>query len=161
MIQRFLAWPFFVICIFLFCLKAYAQPVSSSELISSARQYDGKIVAYEGEVIGDVAALANFVRATLSDGQKSIGVWLPKESAGIITYTGSYRQKGDWLEVSGEFHRACPQHGGDLDIHAWGVRKISCGRQLSHRVVAQKKYLAIYLGILVFVLFLLGMVKKI
>lgn len=101
-----------------FCAICYAPPLSSTELINNAKEYDGKSVVYTGEVIGDVMVRGDFVWVNLNDGENAIGIWLDKETAKEIQFTGSYRAKGDRLEVTGVFHRACIQHGGDLDIHA-------------------------------------------
>ena len=106
----------------------YAQPLSSTELINNARQYDGKTVTYTGEVIGEIMARGKFCWLNVNDGNNAIGVWIDKNLVKDLTYMGSYKSKGDGVEISGTFHRACLQHGGDLDIHAQGLRKIKSGR---------------------------------
>jgi hypothetical protein len=116
--------------IFLCGTVCHAQPISSTELINKAREYDGKSVVYAGEVVGDVMARGDFVWANVNDGDNAIGVWLSKELAGQIQFAGSYHAKGDRVEITGVFHRACIQHGGDMDIHAQDIRRISPGRQV-------------------------------
>ncbi len=130
----------------------FAQSISSAELINNAKQYDGQTVTYEGELIGDVMLRGNYAWLNLNDGENALGIWAPKSFTNIINYTGGYKAKGDWLRVNGEFHRACPEHGGDLDIHAKNVEKINAGRATNERVNTSKIYVVlIWLGILVVV----------
>jgi hypothetical protein len=133
----------------------YAQPVSSSELINNAKLYDGKTVVYSGEAIGDIMLRGDYAWANLNDGQNAIGIWLPKNLITDITYSGSYKSKGDWLEVTGTFQRACVLHGGDLDIHAQAIRKISSGRMRLERLDTAKRNIFLFLtGTLCLVLIL-------
>jgi hypothetical protein len=131
----------------------FAQPVSSTELINKAREYDGKNVVYAGEVIGDVMARGDFVWVNVNDGENAIGIWLGKELAGEIQFAGSYHAKGDRLEIDGVFHRACIQHGGDVDIHAQNVRKISPGEPVREELDTGKRNVTfVLLGVLALVL---------
>ena len=134
---------------------AIAQALSSSELISNAKQYDGKIVVYEGEIIGDIMQRGNFSWLNISDGSNTIGVWAESSIIPDIEYTGSYNTKGGRVEVVGVFHRACPQHGGDLDIHAQAIKRIASGRKVLDKVNLDKRNFAfILLGVLCLVLIL-------
>jgi len=149
----------FLLCVFgiLFLIFdfATAQPISSTELINNAKQYDGQAVTYEGEVIGDVMVRGEFAWINVNDGKNAIGVWVDKNLTQDILHTGSYQSRGDWVEVTGVFQRACPQHGGDLDIHANSIRKISPGRVTSERLNLSKRNQAlILLGVLCLVLIL-------
>jgi hypothetical protein len=127
----------------------FAQSISSTELINNAKFYDGKIVVYAGEVIGDVMVRGEYAWININDGENALGIWVNKNLAKDIIYAGSYKSKGDWVEVTGVFQRACPQHGGDLDIHAQATRKINSGRGISERLNPAKKNLAlILLGVL-------------
>jgi hypothetical protein len=117
----------------------FAQQISSARLINNAREYDGKSVVYVGEAVGDVMVRGDFAWVNINDGENAIGVWLDKESAGEIQFTGSYRAKGDQLEITGVFHRNCIQHGGDMDIHAQSIRKISPGRVAGEELDTSKR----------------------
>ena len=126
-----------------------AQSVSSNELINNAKQYDGKIVTYEGEAIGDIMNRANFAWVNINDGNNAIGIWISGPLAKSINYTGSYKSKGDRIEITGVFHRACPEHGGDLDIHAQAIRKTGTGRIIPEELNIGKRHFAvILLGVL-------------
>ena len=133
----------------------FAQPVSSTELINNAKNYDGKTVAYSGEVIGDIMKRGEYAWVNVSDGQAALGIWLPKDLTRDILYSGSFKFSGDWIEVAGIFQRACPQHGGDLDIHAQALRRISSGKLRIERINTEKRnFIFILSGILCLVLIL-------
>jgi len=87
-------------------------------------------VVYEGEVIGDVMGRGEYAWINVHDGQNAIGVWIDKALTKDILYTGSYQGRGDWLEISGTFQRACNLHGGDLDIHAQAIKKLAQAEKL-------------------------------
>ncbi len=123
----------------------YAQPVSSGQLIGKANEYDGQVVAYAGEAIGDIMLRGDHVWVNVHDGTSAIGVWLPKSVVAQRIRGGSYASKGDWVEVSGIFRRACPEHGGDLDIHAEAIRIITPGRPLRERLSVDKRNMAVTL----------------
>ena len=140
----------------LLCAVCHAQePVSSSELIENAQGYDGKKILYEGEVIGEVMQRRDGVWANIKDGQHYIGVWMSEELANSINYKGSYKTKGDILEVTGIFNHICPVHGGDLDIHAISLRKIKPGWQKQERIVPAKRNLAIILSVVLCLILIL------
>ena len=125
---------------------SYAQPISSSDLINNAKQYDGKTVVYAGEVIGDIMARGEFAWVNVNDNENAIGIWIDADLTKDLLYAGSYKSKGDWIEVTGVFHRACLEHGGDLDIHAQTLTKISQCKEISEGVPIGKKKLSLYLS---------------
>jgi hypothetical protein len=125
--------------------SAKAGQISSTELINNAKEYDGKSVVYVGEAVGDVMVRGDFAWVNINDGENAIGVWLNKELAGEIQFTGSYHAKGDRLEITGVFQRNCIQHGGDMDIHAQSIRKISPGRFVGEELDTGKRNFVIIL----------------
>lgn len=140
---------------------AYAQSISSSDLINNAKQYDGKAVDYRGEVIGDIMIRGQYAWININDGQNAIGIWAAKTLIEDIAYKGSYTFKGDEVEIAGIFHRSCPEHGGDLDIHAQSIRKIASGRQISESLDLNKLRSALLLsGILILFLLLDLLARK-
>lgn len=133
-----------------FASACFSQPVSSSELINNAKQYDGKTVIYEGEVIGDIMKRGDFAWINVNDGKNAVGIWVEAPLIKDISYAGSYKAIGDKVEVTGIFSRACAEHGGDLDIHASALRKMASGRQIQEKLSGRKKELAfLLLGLLV------------
>lgn len=141
---------------------AYAQLISSTELINNAKQYDGKAVDYRGEVIGDVMIRGQYVWVNIGDGQNAIGIWTTKALIKDITHKGSYGFKGDVVEITGIFNRSCPEHGGDLDIHAQAVRNITSGKQILESLDFNKIKIALILLGMALLLYILNsiMLKK-
>ncbi len=146
---------------FWFCLlpSCYAQPVSSKELINNARQYDGKTVVYQGETIGDIMVRGEYAWINVNDGENAIGIWVNKKTAGDIRYTGTYKTKGDLVEISGIFNRSCKEHGGDLDIHASSLQIIKEGFSINEQLSCGKARLAIGCGIILFLALVLKFYK--
>jgi len=140
---------------------ANAQAISSTDLINNAKEYDGKIITYEGEVIGDIMTRGQHAWININDGQNAIGIWVDNLMVKDIVYVGSYKAKGDEVEIKGVFHRACIEHGGDLDIHVQSIRKISTGRQISEALDFNKIKIVLMLsGILILFLMLDLLVHK-
>jgi len=90
--------------------SCYAQPLSSAVLINNAAEYDGKIVSYEGEVIGDIMLRGRYAWLNVNDGNNALGVWLDASLLEGVSLGGSYKTKGDIVEVTGVFRRACLQY---------------------------------------------------
>ncbi len=138
--------------VLIFSAACYAAPVSSADLINNAKEYDGKTVTYEGEVIGDIMARGEYAWVNVNDSVNALGIWAPKAMIRDIIHKGAYNTKGDMVEITGVFHRSCVEHGGDLDIHAESLIKLEDGYQISDPPDAAKKRYAFILGIiLVFV----------
>lgn len=97
--------------------NAKSKSVSSTDLIENASALDGKTVSYSGEVVGDILQRGDYDWINVSDGANAIGIYLPASEAKKIGYAGRYRVVGDTVFLTGTFHRACAQHGGDMDIH--------------------------------------------
>ena len=125
------------------------EAISSAELINNAKQYDGKAVTYKGEVIGDIMMRGGFAWINVNDGVNAIGIWSNEDLVKDIVYTGNYKSRGDTVEVKGIFHRACLEHGGDLDIHIDGLRKTNSGMVIRERLdIAKRNQAFVLLGIL-------------
>jgi len=101
--------------------------VGSAGLIERARELDGLQVEFVGEAIGESMRRGNHVWLNLLDGGGAIGIWVKRGDMPIVVYFGSAAARGDTLRVRGIFHRSCPEHGGDLDIHASALEVIARG----------------------------------
>lgn len=112
--------PLLVLLLFLVPLSARAenQTVTSTELIENASELDGDTVSYSGEVVGDILYRGDYAWINVSDGANAIGIYIPASEAKKIEFAGRYRVVGDTVSLTGTFHRACSEHGGDMDIHA-------------------------------------------
>lgn len=134
-----------ILCFVNFCATAAAQGLSSADLIDQAKEYDGKTVTYAGELIGEIMRRGEFAWVNIKDGEHSIGVWLNAALLKDINFAGNFKTRGDTVEITGVFHRACPEHGGDLDIHAQGLRKLASGRMVGEKLNSDKLTLIIVL----------------
>jgi opacity protein-like surface antigen len=123
--------------------------VQINELVKNMSKYDGKVVTIQGEVIGDLMVRGTYAWITVNDDRYSkksveeggeligmsnsgIGVWVPvSDTAGINMY-GGYKSKGADVRVTGIFHRACHEHGGDTDIHATSLEVLKPGYPFHH-----------------------------
>lgn len=141
------------VCLF-FVSSSYAQQISSSELINNTKKYDGQVVTYQGEVIGDIMTRGDHAWVNLNDGYIAIGVWVRKTELKDINHFGDYRAKGDVIEVTGIFNRSCPEHGGDLDIHAQEIRKVLSGESSFNRLSMKKFYLGLFSTLALFSYFI-------
>ena len=137
----------------------FAQGLSSNELINNAKQYDGKLITYSGEAIGEVMLRGEFAWVNINDGQGALGVWMNAALAKEIKFTGNYKSRGDRLELVGEFHRACVEHGGDLDIHARSLFKIASGRIIKENLNFDKMQLSFILLGALFLIWILTLFK--
>ncbi|NQU73558.1 MAG: DNA-binding protein [Candidatus Omnitrophica bacterium] len=125
----------FILLILGVTTTANAEVISSTELIENARKYDKKTIEYQGEVVGDVMARGDFAWVNLHDGKKAIGAYGRRSPIyNLVRYKGGYNYKGDILQVKGVFHRACRQHGGDLDIHVVNFIKVREGFRVLHPI---------------------------
>jgi len=106
---------------------ADGNAVNSNDLIDHAKDYDNQLVVYEGEVLGDILYRGDHAWLAVYDGSNTIGVYVTAEQAQQITVLGGYGKHGDTIRIEGVFHRACAEHGGDLDIHADTMKVLSVG----------------------------------
>ncbi|HHW13523.1 MAG TPA: hypothetical protein GXX28_01145 [Firmicutes bacterium] len=101
--------------------------ISSSQLIEEPAWWDGQTITYRGEVIGDIMRRGRSAVVNVNDGTYALGVWLPARMASEIEFVGRYGVKGDTVLVRGVYHRACPEHGGDPDLHAEWLEVVASG----------------------------------
>jgi|LAHS01.1.fsa_nt_gb hypothetical protein len=110
-------------------IRVNAEPaaVTSEDLIDHAKELDGQTVVYSGEAVGSILHRDGYAWINLNDGSNAIGIFISEDMAGSIQNLGGYGRVGDQVEVTGTFHRACAEHGGDMDIHADSVRIVKKG----------------------------------
>ncbi|ADL41587.1 hypothetical protein COB47_0233 [Caldicellulosiruptor obsidiansis OB47] len=129
-----------LICLFYY---AFAKPVDSITLLNNSFKYDGKIVEFQGEAIGEVMKREKYAWVNIHDGQNAIGVFMKYEDAKKIRYLGRYLVKGDIVLVKGIFNRSCKVHGGDTDIHALQVQIVKRGYKMQEQINKTKAAFAI------------------
>lgn len=146
------------LCHFTTC--CYADSISSEELIQNAKEYDGKEVVFQGEVIGDIMKRGNFCWVNISDGKSAIGVFLENSIIGDIKFRGDYDHIGDIVEARGIFHRSCIEHGGDLDIHASYMAKLKDGHKIIHKIDQKKVRAVLWLTGILFIVIMVAIITK-
>lgn len=109
-------------------VKAGTLPTYTSiELIEQAKSLNQTEVIYQGEVIGDVLFRGEQAWLSVSDGVNAIAVYIPIQLLPQDLAVGRYLYKGDTISVKGILHRACQNHGGDLDLHVSYLERTSLG----------------------------------
>lgn len=158
-----------VATIWLLLLPATAYSVETTpiqNLVGNMKKYDGELVTIKGEAVGDVMQRGDFAWITVNDDPYSkrsiedgggfqglsnigIGVWAPALDVKPIKIAGGYKYRGDQVLVTGVFHRACHQHGGDTDIHADSIEIVRQGHKFPHRFQFWKLAIAIFLALII------------
>lgn len=135
-----------------------AEPPSpgSTTLVEDAKDWNGRTVTFTGEAIGeamrrgttawihlndDAYGLADQAGTKLSGFNGGIAAWVDARLASRIAFFGDYKHHGDVVEVTGIYHAACPQHGGDTDIHADSLRVVRAGFEVA-RPIGRPRLLA-------------------
>lgn len=135
--------------------SAEASPLSSSQLIDKAAQFDNQNVVFVGEVVGDIMHRGKAVWLSVNDGEGALGIFCPASILPEIKFVGDYKHIGDRVEVTGTFHKACAQHGGDLDIHAQQVKVIESGYAVQRKIELKRIYIIlIMLAVTLILIFL-------
>jgi len=132
--KRWVVWVLVLSALISGFTKAKASEASSTDFIEQASRWDGKTVLYTGELIGDAFVRGDHVWLNVADTNNAIGIWAKREVLTSITYFGRYQQTGDTLQIMGTFHRACQEHGGDMDIHADEIIILLKGHQSTQAV---------------------------
>lgn len=133
--------------------------VTSTEVVACPQAFDGQVVLYTGEVVGDVLrrtggawALVNDDAYALETGPLSAGhgrfagpntglsVWLPDPLPDRLGPPGRADRRGDVVRLRGVVRRADPADGGGLTLRALDVtivaRSVAIDRPVSTRRVA-------------------------
>ena len=138
--------------------------VASAALIENPSAWDGRSISFAGEAVGEAMVRGDhawlhvnddaYQVRNLEDGRPLAGynsgqaIWAPVELARRVRLFGDYRNQGDTVRVTGEFHAACREHGGDMDIHATGLEIEREGHVVTHQPNIGR--LGVGLGLLMF-----------
>ncbi len=135
----------FVICLFYFS-AVFSQQIQIKDLLNTPWVYDGQEVIVRGEVIGNVMKRKDGVWFNVLDETGAMGIWT--ESLDVYLQGGSYNRTGTIVLVKGFFNRACPKHGGQIDIHSNEIDIISDSTERQHPLDKGKLKILTLLGIL-------------
>ncbi len=117
--------------------------LSSGVAVECPDRFDGQIVTYVGEVVGDVLRRSDGAWVLMNDdpyaleqgpldvteqyagSNSGLSVWLPGAMADLPDRAGNARWRGDVLHVTGVMLRSDPEDGGGLTIRATEARVVS------------------------------------
>lgn len=124
--------------------------VASAALTENASAWDGQSVTYGGEAVGEAMVRGDHAWLHVNDDayqardpgedrplagyNSGQAVWAPAGLARRVRRFGGYGREGDAVLVRGEFHAACGEHGGDMDIHATSLEIVREGRAHPQRL---------------------------
>lgn len=128
-----------------------AETIDINQLIDNAKIQDGRQFIIKGEVIGESMTRGEYCWVNLKDSTNAIGVWMKLSDMQKITHYGSYKYKGDSIIITGVFHRACIEHGGEADIHCEALMIEQKGFPVTVKVSTDRVFFA---GSLLLVLFI-------
>ncbi|MDI6823500.1 MAG: hypothetical protein QME93_07700 [Bacillota bacterium] len=112
--------------------------LAPAQLVASPARYHGRMVTLRGEVIGSIMLRGGHGWVNVGDPVAAVGVWAPAAALRVTRFSGGYARRGDTVLVTGVFHQACPQHGGDPDVHASSLQVVESGAPLEHPVPVWK-----------------------
>lgn len=144
---------------------------SSGGLVEEPKRWDGKVIEFRGEVVGDRMARGDgawlhvnddaYMYENVEEGaalggyNSGMPIWFDNGSlTDEVGVFGDYKHEGDIVFVRGEFHAACAQHGGDMDIHATELQVVEQGHRAKDPVKPWKVVLGLMLTSLAGLLYL-------
>jgi hypothetical protein len=132
--------------------------VASTALVENATAWNGRIISFKGEAVGERMVRGGMAWIHLNDDaymEKSIeagagsegynsgqAIWLPSDLAYRIRFFGGYKHQGDLVKITGVFNAACADHGGDMDIHATDLSVVALGHPVAHEIKMPRVVLA-------------------
>lgn len=123
--------------------QTVAGRATSGAVLSCPFAFDGLLVTYVGEVVGDILQrdggawlLVNDDPYALEQGPLTAGdtprgtnsgltVWLPDPLTDLVDEPGEHGVRGDVVEVTGRVNRADPADGGGLTVRAEDARLLA------------------------------------
>jgi len=133
-------------CLFPLSVKA-EDIIDINSLIEYAKEFDGQEVTVQGEAIGERMDRGEYSWVNINDGSNAMGIWINRSEAQNIAYYGNYENKGDTVKITGIFHRACKEHGGEADIHSKSYEVVEMGYAIREPISSLKITSAIALSI--------------
>ena len=132
-----------------------ASAYQINDLIEKEDMLDGQEVTVQGEAIGERMDRGNYTWININDGSNAIGVWMSKSEADKVHYYGDFNSVGDTIALTGIFHKACKEHGGDTDLHVASIQIIREGQIIKEHVAYSKIIVAIAALLTTFIIFIL------
>jgi hypothetical protein len=140
--------------------------VNSASLVDNANAWNGRVITFKGEAIGEAMVRGRMAWIHLNDdaymeknteegarldgGNSGHAVWVSEDLAMEIRFFGDFKHAGDVVKIVGTFNAACLQHGGDMDIHASTLKIVRVGHPVHHVFNTSRIALAGFLFIAAF-----------
>ena len=125
MIKKLFSVLFFIFV--LIYLPTLALASSVKEVLMQPDKFDGKFIEVEGEVVGELLKADNGAWINITSEGYNIGIFSQTpELFEEIDYWGDYKNKGDYIKVSGVFNKNCLVHN-IRDIHAGAIKILNKG----------------------------------
>ncbi|MCF7878616.1 MAG: hypothetical protein K9L95_04005, partial [Candidatus Omnitrophica bacterium] len=138
---------FFILTLsFLFSLTVYAeaQTITLKSLINNPGKYDGKMVSFEAEAIGDPLGGRKGIWFNVQSGKYNMGIFVKnKDLINQISHWGSYKERGDLIKSEGIFYKNCSVHGG-RDLHLVSLEIVEKGGIRDLKAAEGKKRFALF-----------------
>jgi hypothetical protein len=150
--------------------------VNSASLVENAKAWNGRVVTFTGEAIGEAMARGKMAWIHLNDDAymwKNIeegaqlegynsghAIWVSADLAKKIQFFGDFKHEGDVVKIIGIFNAACPRHGGDMDIHASILEIVRVGHSVHHVINTLRAITGGGLLVLAFILYQLRIVIR-
>ncbi len=145
---------------------------TSAEIVDAPKAWDGKVVTFTGEAIGEAMVRGDKAWIHLNDDayyienveegahlggyNSGMAVWIDVSLAEKIKVFGDYKHEGAVAKATGVFNAACAEHGGDMDIHATSLEIVAAGRDAQDPVKSGKLMWAIGLALVAGALYLVN-----
>lgn len=134
-----------------FTVLASENIIPINELIDNGKEYDTKTITVQGEAIGELLERGENSFLNINDGTSAMGIFLKTKDGEMVNCYGDYHNIGDTVKVEGVFHRACDEHGGDMDIHCNSIELVTKGYKRTHEISKWK--IISCLGLMPFVIY--------
>lgn len=139
-------------------------PVGANDLYDCPQAYDGRLVRYEGEVVGALLDRADGAWAQLNDdayaggvgplpahrefrgGNSGVGVHLPRDLADTVEWVGGPAARGDVLAVTGIYHQSDAGSGEAFVIRAGSGEVTARGSPIEHEDVPGRRIAGVLLA---------------
>lgn len=107
--------------------------VDIKALLSAGERQDGRDVEIYGTPTGNpIVADVDHTWINVKERQAMIGVYASNDLADEIAHYADYGNLGDVVCIQGTYHLACPEHNGELDVHAKSLQVTSVGIAREH-----------------------------
>jgi hypothetical protein len=128
-----------LIIAYLLSVSCTAADVTEINMLAeNAAALDKTEITIQGELIGEALERGEYAWININDTTNAIGVWVKLSDIDQVQFYGDYKHKGDVVRITGIFNRACPEHGGDVDIHCVNIKIVKKGYPVTENVSLNK-----------------------